>query len=179
MSNSLPAHIDAAAHADRGVSLRGSLPVAGFHRLAEWLAGTEGTLAFKLDFGRDEQGRRRLAGHASGELELLCERCGHEYRMPLDLRFELILVASEAEADLLPEALDAVTIGDRRSVHIVDLLEDELILAVPLVPRCEDVRPCRPAVELLDSAEALREHEEGARQHPFAALAGQKGPKKQ
>ncbi len=171
MSKSLPAQLDAVACAARGRSLHGALPIAVFHRLAEWLESTSGSLEFALEFGQDEQGRRCLRGHVTGELQLLCQRCGHRYGLPLDQDFELIMVDSDAEADLLPEELDAVTIGDRRSVHTVDLLEDELILALPLVPRCDSVRVCTPAVELLDS-EALLAQEEGTRQQPFAELMG-------
>jgi len=169
MSEPLPVEIDPLTLAERGRELRGAIPVDAFHRLAGWLAATEGELTFELRFGRDEQGRWHVQGHLAGSVALECQRCLGQFALPLDRAFELVLVESEAEAETLPEEVEAVVVGSRRSVHTVDLLEDELILALPLVPRCEAVRRCAPAVELLDSEEVL-EDDPTPRQQPFAGL---------
>lgn len=171
MSEPLPVQLDAATLADRGRSLSGELPVTAFRRLGQWLRTTEGRLAFELVFDRDDHGRRRLRARVRGSLDLQCERCLAGYALPLEHDFALVLIDSEAEADTLPEEIDAVVLPGTRSMHTVDLLEDELILALPLVPRCETVRPCRPAAELLDSGEVLG-GDTGPRQQPFGDLAG-------
>lgn len=175
MSESLPIQLDPVTLAARNRELRGTLPVAGFHRLAAWLPRTDGTLCFTLDFGRDEHGRARLAGHVSGGLELICERCLAAYTLALDHAFTLVLVTSEAEAETLPEEVDAVVIGESRSMQTADLVEDEIILALPLVPRCERTSDCRPAVALMAS-EDLETADPGARQNPFAGLADELDP---
>lgn len=175
MSESLPVQLDPVTLAARGRGLRGTLPIAGFHRLTAWLPHTDGTLAFTLDFGRDDHGRSCLQGHVSGGLGMICERCLGEYTLTLDHAFSLVLVTSEAEAETLPEEVDAVVIGEARSMQTADLVEDEIILALPLVPRCERAEDCRPAVELLASEE-LDGADPDARQNPFAGLADEMDP---
>lgn len=169
MSERLPVHVDPVALAEKGRAIDGRLPVDAFRRLAGWLHSSEGALEASLRFGRDDAGRHVLEGRLRGELELLCQRCLTPYWLPVDLELALVLVASEAAADALPEELDALIVDAQRSMHTVDMIEDDLILALPLVPRCERAEECVPAVELLDS-EAIEAA--AAKQRPFEGLDG-------
>jgi len=169
MSEQLPVEIDAVTLADRGRRLQGHLPLTAFKRLAGWLEGTTGEVEFDLAFARGDDNRRWLRGHVTGQFELQCQRCLDHFALPLAWEFGLVLVEAEAEADALPEDMEAVVVGSARAVHTVDLVEDELILALPLIPRCEAVRRCRPAVDVLES-ERIDEVTEEPRQQPFAGL---------
>lgn len=167
MSERLPVHVDPVSLAEKGRAIDGYVPVEAFRRLAGWLHASEGVLDVSLRFGRDEAGRDVVAGRIRGELELLCQRCLAPYRLPVDVELGLVLVASEAAANLLPDELDALVVDAQRSMHTVDMIEDDLILALPLVPRCERVGDCVPAVELLDS-EAIEAA--AGQQRPFTDL---------
>ena len=169
MSDRLPVHLDPLALADRGREVSGSLPIESFERLGPSLHSREGALDATLRFGRDDAGRRVLDGRVRGTLRLVCQRCLEPYAVPVDLELALVLVDSEAEAETLPEELDALVVGSARSMHTVDMLEDDLILALPIVPRCTDEAGCVPAVELLDS-EAVEADGAPAGQRPFAGL---------
>ncbi len=173
MSERLPVQLDPVTLADRGRDLAGRVPVASFERLGSALHSREGEIEVALRFGHDEQGRRILTGTLAGALQLECQRCLTPYALPIDLELALILVESESDAEMLPEELDALVVGDRRSMHTVDMLEDDLILALPIVPRCASEAHCEPAVELLDS-ESLEEGGEQAKQNPFAVLADER-----
>lgn len=167
MSERLPVHIDPITAANRGRKLNGQLPVQAFDRLGQWLHSSDGDLAIALEFGRDSAGRRHLAARIEGDLELMCERCLRPFHLGIDLDIELMLVESEAEADTLPDEVEPLLVGDVRSMHVTDMLEDDLILALPVVPRCAR-GDCRTAVEVVDSDEA--EAETVTRQRPFADL---------
>jgi len=169
MSDRLPVHLDPVSLAARNREVTGSLPVAAFDRLAAALHSREGVLEVKLRFGRSDDGRNTLSGHVAGSLQLVCQRCLAPYAMPLDIDLDLVLVESEAEAETLPEEQDALVVGASRSVHTVDMIEDDLILALPLVPRCGRGSACVAAVELLDS-ESMEA--EAGRQRPFTDLDG-------
>ncbi len=154
MSGRLPVELDPLNLADRGRLLEGSIPVAAFRRLGTWLHADSGTIEAILRFERDPGGRRVLRGSMRGELELLCQRCLRPFALPIDREFRLVLVESAAEADLLPDELEPLVVDQRRGMHTVDLLEDELILALPLVPRCgHGGHECEAAVEVLVSEE--------------------------
>lgn len=167
MSERLPVHIDPLTAANRGRKLKGHLPVQAFDRLGHWLHSADGELVIALEFGRDAAGRRKLAATVQGELGLMCERCLRPFALELDLAMQLLLVESEAEADTLPDEAEPLIVGDVRSMHVTDMIEDDLILALPVVPRCGRA-DCRSAVELVDSDET--ETETAARQRPFADL---------
>lgn len=169
MSDRLPVHVDPMSLADKGRAIDGRVPVAAFRRLAGWLHASEGALEVSLRFGRDDAGRQVVTGRLRGELELLCQRCLVPYRLPVDMQLALVLVASEAAANALPDELDALVVDAQRSMHTVDMIEDDLILALPLVPRCERGDGCVPAVELLDS-EAIEEA--AGQRRPFTDLDG-------
>jgi uncharacterized protein len=170
MSERLPVHLDPAPLADRGREIVGIVPIAAFERLAPSLHSREGELEAVLRFGRDDAGRRTLRARVTGSLELVCQRCLAPCELKVDAEMAVVLVESEAEAEALPEELDALIVGAQRSVHTVDMIEDEIILGLPIVPRCADATACRPAVELLDS-EAMESGEAaGERQRPFAGL---------
>ena len=171
MSDRLPVHLDPVALADRGRELHGHVPIESFNRLADALHSREGELDVALGFRRDADGRRTLAGRIRGALQLTCQRCLAPYALDVDIELDLVLVESEAQAETLPEEQDALVIGDQRSMHTVDMIEDDLILALPIVPRCGDEAACHPAVELLDSEAIEAGGEDGVeRQRPFAGL---------
>lgn len=167
MSEPLVTHLDPAMLADRGRTVRGHVDVTRFRRLADMLASTDGRIEAELRFAIDEQQRRVLHGHLRGNLWLTCQRCLTPFALPVDQAVELVMVGSAAEADLLPDEIDAVVIGEQREVHAVDLIEDELILALPLIARCGRGDDCTVAAQLLDadSVEAAV-----ATQRPFAGL---------
>lgn len=168
MSERLPVHVDPVTLADQGRALEGRVAVSALERLGLSLHDSEGDLEVALRFGRDEQQRRAVHGTVRGELHLMCQRCLSVYPLPVALELELVLVDDEAEADALPEELDALVVG-KRALHTVDIIEDDLILALPLVARCPTEGGCAAAVELLDS-EALEAGEGPETQRPFAGL---------
>ncbi|MDX1608759.1 MAG: YceD family protein [Halofilum sp. (in: g-proteobacteria)] len=152
MSGRLPVHLDPLSLAERGRVIEGSVPIAAFKRLAPSLHRDRGDIAVTLRFERDTGGRHVLHGELDGQLELVCQRCLTPFALPIGRTFDVVLVESLAAADLLPEELEPLVVDERRSMHTVDLLEDELILALPIVPRCGDGGPgCETAVEVLAS----------------------------
>jgi uncharacterized protein len=79
----------------------------------------------------------------------------------------LWLVTDPAKADVgegNEMGLEPTLAPDGR-VALSELVEEELLLAVPLVPRHEDLRECGPAAEA-----AAPQADEEAVQRPFAGL---------
>lgn len=165
MSNRLPEFIEPLWLAESGRSLSGHLPVRGLRRLAESLSGTDGEVEVSMDFGVDEQGRPRLLGNLFVEVEVLCQRCLEIMRLPLRLDLLLGLVTSDAEGADLPENMEPLVVSGK-PMSLADIVEDELILGLPLVP----VHPpgaCSARTEYTTPAEGEEQPVKG----PFAALA--------
>jgi uncharacterized protein len=147
----------------------GRLPLAAMPRLRDLLADTEGEARFALEFGHDVLQVPFVALRVDADLPLVCQRTLQRFVLPvvIDQRFALVRDASDDTVDAsLPEGYEALEVDADGAMRPADLVEDELILAVPLVP----AMPGSEAVERDWAATA----EEEAVANPFAALAALK-----
>lgn len=194
----VPEKLDIQAFIDAGASLSGDLPVSALPRVAAGLM--PGLDADSLPPVRwSAQGRvvpQRVGGpqlwldlQAEAELEWECQRCLHGVREPLTIEREIRFARDEAEAARLDAESDDDVLALVRHLNLLELIEDELIMAQPLVPRHEvcptdvdalmrDERetpvPGAPAQAPETAAQA--EDVPGKKPHPFAALAALKKP---
>lgn len=167
----LPNFIDPRQLAERGVVLSGRIALDRMNRLGTAAAQrNEGDAVVELRFERDSGGRRLVAVNARADVFLRCERCLGIYRESLVAEATLAVVESEAEAERLPEELDPLL--DLGRVKTAEVVEDELLLALPLVPkhRAGD-RACKPPETGLKSHDNETETSESVRENPFAVLA--------
>ena len=156
-SGSLPKSIDPERAAGQGLVVQGGLDPAPLARLRELVAGDAGPISVRLVFGRDEQGRGLMQGHAEASLPLLCQRCTDVFPFAVHTEWRLVFARSEAdERELAEKGIDVCYHSG--PLDVADVVEEELILALPMAPRhpgdCEPI--ARPV----------------AGTHPFAELAG-------
>jgi len=149
--------------------LQGEAPVSDFARLLSGLPGqAHRKVSWSLAGEADTLGRRYLLLRAQAVVSLECQRCLGLFDLPLRVESRLRLVETEGELEAEenmeedPDAPDRV-LGSTR-FDVLSLVEDELILALPYVPKHE-VCPSPP--------DALETGEGGdtRRPSPFAVLA--------
>ena len=169
MSPALPERVDASRMVQARRSFQGKLPLASFQRLRGSLAGFEGEADYDLEFGKDELGVAYLAVRVDADLPLTCQRTLEVYRQPVHVDQRLGLIGEESEEAALPPGYEALMVPGGE-VNLADVIEDELILALPVVP----LKPGVP-LEWQDDESAGDEEE---RPNPFAALAGLKKTKR-
>jgi uncharacterized protein len=138
----LPAHqpvIDGFEFASAGATQQGVWPLSDFPRLRDVLASDAGEVAYAISGVRDERERPALRLKVSGTLTLRCQRCLEA--LPFEVRTDEILVLAATLAEIHAEPADAHS-PDRvvagREMALRELIEDELILAVPFAPRHEE-----------------------------------------
>lgn len=152
--------IDCLEFARSGGVLERSVGMDQLPRLADILVTTQGSLSVRLEGWRDEQGKSWLQVNISGEPELCCQRCLGGVRFPLAISSRLQLMAPGEEwpdDDLVDDSADAITA--EKALPVLSLIEDEVLLALPIAPRHEQCES--------PSASAT-----GQGTSPFAALAG-------
>ncbi len=141
-------------------SFQGELPLASFRRLRESLAAFDGEAAYDLEFGKDTLGVAYLAVRVDVDLPLTCQRTLEVYRQPVHVEQRLGLIGDESEEAALPPGYEPLLIADGQ-LNLADVIEDELILALPVVP----LKPGAP----------IEWHDEGtveeSEPNPFAGLA--------
>ena len=113
-----------------------------FTRLQKMLLASAGVLHATFNFSR--RGKRVvIAGRLQANLALQCQRCLDPMSCVVDRPFELVCVADETAAKALANELDPVVLDEHGQIHVVDLLEDELILQIPTVPKHTELNHCR------------------------------------
>ena len=130
--------IDGFEFASAGATQQGVWPLSNLPRLRDVLANDAGEVAYEVSGVRDERGRPSLRIKVRGTLELRCQRCLEP--MPFEVQTDetLVLAATLAEIHAEPadaHAPDRVVAGKEMALR--ELIEDELILAVPYAPRHE------------------------------------------
>lgn len=168
MSNTLPSTVHPLQLAARGRTLRGRLPIAAMPRLRRSLCGAEPLAGVELNFACDEHGVPRVRGAVSATVEVVCQRCLEPMRLALRAQVRLRILRGEA-GGLEPGAGDEPLEGGENPVPLAELVEDELILALPPYP-VHAAAECAPP----GGREARPAAEPPARQRPFAALADMK-----
>jgi uncharacterized protein len=159
-------------------SLQGLLKLEKMERLTALLADGHGDVAVDLQFGVDEQGISYMRGHLSAEVSLICQRCMESVTMPLETDIAVGFAVSEERASLMPDSYEACLLTEETAI-LAELIEDELILAMPIVA-VHPAQSCQPwfkeQQEELSEAEAIAE-EASEKKNPFAVLASLKRDK--
>jgi len=161
----LPLHIDPVRLARTGAQLRGRMALAPMERLASLLASPGGEAEVALDFGIDGERRSFVRVRLKAELSLMCQRCLEPMRFQVDTDRRLGVVGSEDEAERLSEAYEPLVFTGE-PIFLRDVIEDELILSLPLVPRHTE-----QCASVALTAEQGTDNTDKAGDNPFAALA--------
>lgn len=173
--------LDVAAFAGDGARLSGRWPGASLSRLAEGQSPPQDLALPEVAWAA--QGDKRPVTGSESELWLAlqvdtvvwltCQRCLQPLEQPLTLDRRLRFVRGEAEAETLDAESEDDVLALSRSLDLRELVEDELLLALPLVPR-HDV--CPQPLPMAVDADAPAE-DDADRPNPFAALqALKRGP---
>lgn len=164
MSAALPETIDAWRAVKARRRFEGSMPLAGLGRLAPMLADTDGVVRYAIAFDRDAHGAAFVEIVAEAELPLVCQRTLARFELPVRIDQRLGLLRREEDEAGLPPGWEPLLVADD-SVEPVAVLEDELILAVPLIPTRPGETPSDGPLWSTDPETAP-----DVRSSPFAAL---------
>jgi len=173
-------HLDLAALAQAGVTLQGQLPLGALARLREE-AGPAG-LDQPVDWWAQGEQRLDAAGlpqvwlHLTAKvlLPLTCQRCLTPADIAIAVQRSFRFVANETQAEAEDEEAEEDVLVLSRDFDLVALLEDELLMGIPLVPRHD---AC-PGDVRLTAQDPDFEAAQAAKPNPFAALATLRQPPK-
>ena len=171
----LPDSVDAWRMVAAKRSFEGEFSLRNMKRLAGLLAPSDegdanaGSCRFVLAFGRESLGNSsypQLSMKVEAVLPLVCQRTLATFLLPLTIEQHLGLIRHESEEAGLPSEVEPLLVPEDAQLRLMELVEDELILAVPVVPMspggAEDIETEWPA----EGSESADE-----RPNPFAELA--------
>ena len=160
----VPERLDAWRMVAARREFEGRIPLAAMTRLRDALLEPDGDVRYTLAFGTDALQVPYAELRIEAELPLECQSSLRRFVLPVQLVQRLGLIRDEADEAALPEDYEALLVEADGMLHPAALVEDELILALPVVP----VSPGAEVVER-DFAPTV---EETAQANPFAALSG-------
>ncbi len=135
MHGQLPASIDPIQLAERGSHLSGSLSVKHMPRLKQACFDDSGEVFVDLQFERGEgENVFLMRGHLAAQLRVVCQRCLESMPLKLEAAPCLLLVRPGAQQAFDNEA-DILVVD--KPLSLSSLVEDELLLAWPMVPTHE------------------------------------------
>ena len=170
-----PRRLDVRAFAEAGATLQADLPLTDLKRLSAERGPDDGGLA-TISWQAHGEMRQGAGGapavwmhlQASAAVPLSCQRCLGAVITPLEVDRWFRFVADEAMAEAEDDDCEEDVLALEPRPDLLDLLEDELLMAVPLVPM-HDACPS-PLPSTADGAGASPEAP-STPPHPFAALA--------
>jgi uncharacterized protein len=116
-------------------SVEGSLDAVTLPRIADRLVNEPAPIRWRIRGTTDAMGRPALDLDIEGELPLTCQRCLGVYRWPVEQHTEVLLGRSADEVARLDNDSELEVVLASGPVDPVELVEDELVLAVPFAPR--------------------------------------------
>ena len=129
--------IDSLDFARNGREISDAVPVSQLPRLQDVLENSEGDLNYTVRGGKDRQGILCLDVGISGSFRLRCQRClgGLQHAVAIASR---LLLRSQDELDALDESgieEEHESILARSELDVLDMLEEEILLSLPISPR--------------------------------------------
>ena len=135
MLDRLPVVIDPVNFSEKGKRLLGTIEISELTRLSDVLLDTTGVVDIDISF--DKEGRLSvIQGEIKANLILECQTCLKQLVTPIDRLFKLGLVLSIEQADRLASDCEPLILENQK-ISLNELVEDELLLALPDFPRHE------------------------------------------
>ncbi|RDE24722.1 hypothetical protein DV711_03815 [Motiliproteus coralliicola] len=166
----LPTSIDTRRAAEQGRLIEGTVKLEKLSRLGSYLVDSEGEVTVDLTFGMDEERIRFVKGTAVASVKMTCQRCLEPVTLELEAEMNMGIVADDEAAKQLPRYYDPYVVdGPKQDLH--QLIEEELILTLPLIPQHQD---CVVKTEYGQAPEPSEGNDEA---NPFNVLAQLKAKK--
>ena len=170
MPKHFPDRVDPWRLLDQEQVIQGKIKLASMGRLSSLLndSGGEQEAGFSLSFHRDLDRRAVIHCEIRAMLGLTCQRCLNPMSILMEIDSRLALVQGLEEAKELPEELAPLMLAGDDLLHIHDLVEEELLLAVPDAPKHSE-EDCVPIMD--DYTEDAVTENTQAEPNPFDILA--------
>lgn len=138
-------------------------------RACDLISSMQNKFLAKLHFFKQDN-KFLVEGSLLGDFNLTCQRCleDFEYNLNLDIKWNLVKFVAERQEEY--EDFDFIELDENR-LNLTEVLQDELIMALPFVPICdkEDCKLDLSAIQVLDDCSDLPQ-KATLENSPFAVL---------
>lgn len=139
----------------------GRIDVRNLSRLCELIASQQGEMLVRFEFQNSDYAVPMVCGQLQVSLQVECQRCLQPMPNELDLSFELLI---DADDDIVRESGRDTLYSEDGNIDIFEVVEDEIILALPLVAMHEN-ETCNEHWRAADQIQ-----QSAVRENPFSVL---------
>ena len=179
MLERIPQFIDYIRYTDARKTIKGELPITDCARLVDLLSpdtSLHHNIHLEFEFGVDNLANRFIKGRVTASVLLTCQRCMQVMEYPVDLHLALAFIKNKADEQAISGLYDSFYIEKNEPIDFVALVEDEIILSLPLIAKHKDEN-CL-STNLLDNDKHFNEidtayadaQEKTKKKNPFAIL---------
>lgn len=172
-----PRRLDVKRFAEDAAQLQAQAPLREWGRLLAEVDGRGPESAVRWT----AQGELRHPGHvrpqnwlhlqADARLQLVCQRCLQPVEVDVHVDRSFRFAPDEATAAAEDDDAEEDVLAESRAFDLLELIEDELLMAMPVVPRHDQCPVSLPA----SAGESEFEAAQAGRPNPFAVLGKLKG----
>ncbi|HZL93448.1 MAG TPA: YceD family protein [Vicinamibacterales bacterium] len=127
--------------AGRDVALSGELTLDKLPRLVSLLHSDAGSVRASLRFRQRRDGWQAVELEYQASVQLVCQRCLEPFRHDMAERVDLVLADADSVPALVPVGYEPFELEEGRLLP-TRLIEDELIVSIPLVPKHARIEDC-------------------------------------
>lgn len=167
----IPITIEPAKAATKRMTYNGIVVKNEFVRLSEVAKVLGEYVDVTIECGVDQQDLVVIKGSVKTDLELTCQRCGKglPHHAETEFTYTPVRNAAEESEEPIPEAYDEIELDEYGSINLVQLVEDELMLALPIVAM-HDPKDCDITEKDMTFGELAPEATEEKKSNPFDVL---------
>lgn len=124
---------------NRNASINSTLPLEKLQRLSEYLHDNQGQVEVSLSFDRDDAGFCYISGKVKADVNMQCQRCLKATAVDLESQVTVKVADSDEDVEQITQSSSdpleklEVILCDEGELDLLSLIEDELIMTLPIV----------------------------------------------
>ena len=134
---------------ERGSVLSGEIELNRFNRLSGLLHSDAGSVTTTMRFRQERGGWLIIDMEYETTVQLVCQRCLEPLDYHIEDRVEMVLLETPSLESHVPEGYEPLVLDEDRIMPAM-LIEDELIISLPIVPRHDRPEGCGSLADALD-----------------------------
>ena len=137
MNNELPLRFDPVLFAKQGRTLAGEIAVQDMPRISSTSTRNESTVSITMAFSMSSLHFPMVKGTIQGSIVQTCQRCLGDAEVKIDQTFTLVMINPES-LELASKEGHEIYEYSGQFVSTIDMIEDEVILVMPIVVKHAD-----------------------------------------
>ena len=162
----LPKQVDPQKCAIQRSDYQGVMAADDMGRLNDFVVDILDEVTVGLRFEIDAQNLTFFHGDIATRVSLVCQRCNEPFGYTIEQSFSFTPIKEGQAVDDIPDVYDPVELNEHGEINLLELLEDEIIVSLPLVPM-HDEKDCKVTKDDLSFGEIEPDDKQP---NPFAVL---------